>query len=257
MYLMYVDESGDPGLIGSMSPFYVLTGVVLHELRWKQSLDRLISFRRGMKASYGLHVTTEIHASEFISNARPAISRIPRQKRLLMLRDFLDEAAKNTDMSIITVIVDKTGKSANYNVFEFAWQALIQRFENTIRFSNFPGPRNADDKGMIFPDVTQRKLTRLLRKMRYHNYVPVSTVHGGGSRNLPIEIVIEDPNPRDSGDSYFIQLADVAAYFAHQHVKPNKYVKKKGARNFYKRLDPILCKRASPNDPDGLGLVRL
>jgi hypothetical protein len=254
---MYVDESGDPGLIGSPSPYYVLTGVVLHELRWKQSLDRLIVFRRGIKTAYGLRVTTEIHASEFISNPGPKIIGIKRNGRLAILRHFLDEAARNQDMNIITVIVDKTGKPAAYDVFENAWQALIQRFENTIRYRNFTGPKNPEDKGMIFPDFTQRKLTRLLRKMRYHNYVPKGAGLGGGSRNLPIEIVIEDPNPRDSGDSYFIQVADVAAYFAHQHVRPNKYVRSKGARNYYRRLDPILCKHASPSDPDRLGLVRL
>jgi len=49
MYLMYVDESGDIGLTGSPTRYFVLTGLVLHELRWRQTLDGLIAFRREQK----------------------------------------------------------------------------------------------------------------------------------------------------------------------------------------------------------------
>jgi Protein of unknown function (DUF3800) len=34
MFLMYVDESGDSGVPG-VSPIFVLTGLVLHEPRWR------------------------------------------------------------------------------------------------------------------------------------------------------------------------------------------------------------------------------
>ena len=36
MYLMYVDESGDVGMVNSPSRYFVLVGLVLHELRWQQ-----------------------------------------------------------------------------------------------------------------------------------------------------------------------------------------------------------------------------
>ena len=32
MFLMYVDESGDAGLVGSPTRYFVLTGLVVHEL---------------------------------------------------------------------------------------------------------------------------------------------------------------------------------------------------------------------------------
>ena len=63
MYLMYVDESGDIGLSGSPTRYFVLTGLVLHELRWRQTLDELIGFRRELKADFGLKLREEIHAS--------------------------------------------------------------------------------------------------------------------------------------------------------------------------------------------------
>jgi hypothetical protein len=42
MYFMYVDESGDCGLNNSPTKYFVLTGLVIHELRWKQCLESLL-----------------------------------------------------------------------------------------------------------------------------------------------------------------------------------------------------------------------
>ena len=50
MYLMYVDESGDVGLVNSPTRYFVLVGLVLHELRWQQTKDELINFRQGRAA---------------------------------------------------------------------------------------------------------------------------------------------------------------------------------------------------------------
>jgi hypothetical protein len=44
MYFMYVDESGDPGLVGSPTRYFTLTGMVVHELRWHETLNKLVSF---------------------------------------------------------------------------------------------------------------------------------------------------------------------------------------------------------------------
>ena len=38
MYLMYVDESGDCGVDGSPSRYFCLAGMVVHELRWRDTM---------------------------------------------------------------------------------------------------------------------------------------------------------------------------------------------------------------------------
>jgi hypothetical protein len=40
MYLMYVDESGDCGLPADSSPssLFCLSGLVVHELRWREAI---------------------------------------------------------------------------------------------------------------------------------------------------------------------------------------------------------------------------
>lgn len=169
MYLMYVDESGDPGMVNSPTRYFVLPGLVVHELSWLATLDSLIDFRRRMRDTFGLKLREEIHAAHFIRGS-DELSRIPKHDRLAILRHFADELATLPGVTVINVVVDKHGKAPTYDPFEKSWQALIQRFENTIGYRNFRGPANADDRGMIFPDGEPlKKLDQLLRKMRRHN----------------------------------------------------------------------------------------
>ncbi len=253
MYLMYVDESGDSGLLNSPTRYYVLTGLVLHELRWKASLDRLISFRRVMRNKFGLHLREEFHASAFINHPGELV-RIKRHDRLAMIREFADFLSQLQDLNVINVVIDKKEKPPDYEVFEMAWKTLIQRFENTITRRNFPGPKKATETGLIVCDHTEdKKLTHLVRRLRRFNPVPHQTeTFGDGYRNLPLTSLVEDPNFRDSRDSYFVQAADTAAFLLYQHLTPSSYIRKKAGHNYFFRLSPILCRHASSTDPYGI-----
>lgn len=165
MYLMYVDESGDAGLVNSPSSYFILSGMVVHELRWKDCLTRLYEFRKRIAKNFDLRIRDEIRAARMMSRPGDLI-RIKKHDRLTILRHFINEIARLPEVSIINVVVRKAGKTES-DIFEMAWRSLIQRFENTISFDNFPGPRNPDDKGMVFPDEGEaRKLRNLLRRMR-------------------------------------------------------------------------------------------
>lgn len=252
MHLMYVDESGDSGMVGSPTQYFVLTGLVIHELRWKQALDELIDFRRRVKDKYGLHLREEIHASEFICRSG-RFERIPKHERLAIVRLHANQLSTMTYMNVINVVVRKVGKPSNYDVFGLAWTALIQRFSNTLEYNNFPGPRNPDDTGLLMCDNTDNKRVReLLRKMRRYNPIPHDSDFGPGYRDMPLRVVVEDPNFRDSADSYFVQAADTAAYLLYQYVKPNQYMQIKRGNRYFQRLQPILCIHASRNDPHGI-----
>lgn len=250
MYLMYVDESGDVGLRGSPSRHFILVGMVVHELRWKDAHMELLQLRRDLKRQFGLATNEEIHASHLIS--RPGVlARIPKHQRLEILRRYADRLSQLPYLSFISVLVDKASQPPGTDVFEKAWKVLVQRFENTLTQHNFPGPRNPDEMGLLFPDRSdERKLNRLMRRMRSYNPVPNSS--GTGYRNLQLRCVIEDANFRDSQHSYFIQSVDVAAYLLHQQETPSAYFKKKSGQNYFARLNPVLCKVASGRDPQGV-----
>lgn len=252
---MYVDESGDSGLLNSPTRYFVLTGMVVHELRWHDALAALIDFRRRMKGKFGLKLREEIHAGSMLTSPGELV-RIRKNDRLTIIRHMLDELASLGYLSFINVRVDKQGKPAGYDPFEKGWQALIQRFENTLNHRNFPGPANADDRGAIFCDETDEvALRRLYRKMRNYNPIPNQQPYGSGYRQMPLTRIVEDPSLRRSHNSYFIQAVDVAAFAVYQWYAPSAYVKKKGARNYLERLEPALCKAASPRHR--LGIVEL
>jgi len=256
MYLMYVDESGDCGLPAGGSPtrYFILSGLVLHELRWKDTLAKLIDFRKRMKISFKVRLRDEIHASDMISRHGKELAFLTRNERLTILRHFINEIASLNEVSVINILVDKQTKTPGYDVFGMAWRALLQRFENTISHKNFPGPSNPDDRGIIFPDNTDNKKLRMLIRMLRH-YNPIPSVYGPAIRSLPLVTIIEDPNFRNSRESYFVQAVDTVAFFLKQFVDPCHYMKKQGGHKYFTRLNPILCKCAAPSDL--LGIVRL
>lgn len=255
MFLMFADESGDCGLVNSPSPFFVLSGLVVHELRWKPYLAELLDFRRYLRARFGVKLREEIHSGRLLSHPG-ALNRIAKHHRLEIIKLFADKLASMAELNLISVAVDKQQKRSPYDVFENAWRALIQRFENTITAGNFAGPNNPDERGMVLCDDTDnKKLTALIRKMHVYNPVPNQPQFGAGYRNLALRYLIEDPVFRDSRFSQFVQAADVCAFLLYQYNCPSSYVRKKGARNYFRRLNPILRLQAAPADP--LGIVRL
>ncbi|MEQ5827918.1 DUF3800 domain-containing protein [Sulfitobacter sp. NFXS29] len=66
MYLMYVDESGDPGNNTKQTDYFCLSGIVVHESEWRQFIDAQLAFRRTLKEVYNFPIRAEIHTAEFI-----------------------------------------------------------------------------------------------------------------------------------------------------------------------------------------------
>lgn len=248
---MYVDESGDIGLPpSSPTKYFILSAIIIHELRWRDTIGDLVRFRKHLKLTKGLKIKEEIHCTKFISSPGPLV-RIKRNDRLDIIKQSIDWCNSQPDLTVFSVVVDKTTKAAGYDVFEKAWNALLMRFENTLSHKNFPGPRNPDDAGMVISDNTDGgKLRRLLRRMRHFNMVP--SMYGTGARNLKLQYIIEDPVLRDSQFSFMHQMNDVVAYCAKQLYDPNSYMKQKGGNNFYKRLTNVSLKVVSSKNPFGI-----
>jgi len=260
MYLMYVDESGDCGMRcgGSPTRYFCLTGLVVHELRWLDTVGQLISFRHWLKRRYAIYLEDELHAAEMVSRSKKlatSIHRLKKHERLAIIRHFADEIARLSDISLINVVVDKQGKVPDKNeVFRWAWYTLFQRFENTIRYQNFPGPKNADDRGIVFPDETDGlKLKKYLKDMRLNNHLKIRERGGHFHyKDEPIKVIIEDPVLRKSQDSYLIQVADCAVYLLKQSIQPCGFMKRHGGNAYFKRLEPVLCKHACNTHPEGI-----
>ena len=204
-----------------------------------------------MRDKFGLKMDEEIHAAAMI-NHPGGLVRIRRNDRLTIIRAFADEIAALPDVNSINVVVVKRAGDTSESVFDRGWTALIQRFENTLSHRNFPGPANPDERGVIFCDSTDALLNRLLRRMRRYNPIPNQTQFGTGYRNLQVKYIIEDPVHRASAATYFIQVVDTIAFLLYQRGVPSTYMKSRGGRKYFNRLERILCKFATPRHPLGI-----
>lgn len=257
MYLMYVDECGDSGMKQSSSRYFILSGMVVHEAYWTETLEQVHAMRIDLESRYGFEVMRELHAGEMLGRTTKQYRDIGKLDRVMMFRDVLSAEASMDKVRVINVVVDKQGKRYGFDVFGTAWDTIINRFENTIEHGNFPSPFGSErppfvEKGMLIVDETDEvKLRRLIRHMRHRNMIPSSIHHGTHVRH-DLKCVIEDPLHKQSQWSPLIQLCDANSYFLKQTIEPNKTVLRYKARNYFYKLEPILLKQASSSNEYGI-----
>ncbi len=267
MFLMYVDESGDPGVPpphgNSPTTHFFLSGLIVHELDWLAVNLELLRFRHWLKGRYGIYLDDELHTTEMFgrSGSLPrSLQRLHKHERLAILRHQLDAIAAIHTVRVINVVVDKSRCGDTQSVFRKAWYVLFQRFENTISRKNFPNKSNEHDRGLVFPDNTSAAILKShLDDMRQRNKLLVRQSNGVVQTiDEPIKLIVEDPVCRDSRHSFFVQAADCCVFAFKQSVQPNAFMKKHGGNAYFrKRLEPVLCKQASNQDPLGLGVARV
>ena len=106
-------------------------------------------------------------------------------------------------------------------------------------------------KGIIVSDDTENaKVKSILRKLRRYNSVKDN--FGKGYYNAATTNIIEDIIPRDSKDSYFIQVADVIAHTLYRREYPKGSLKKYNVDKFFNNFKPILLLEASSKDNEGI-----
>lgn len=220
MYLFYFDESGDSGLNNSPTRFFVLSCVIVHQDQWLPILDRLIHMRRLIKAKHGISTRPEIKATDIRRGRGPLLNlRWSPARRMEFYRNLMKyQAGYLRELDSFSIAIDKSpchGRGGEPR--ETAWKFALQRVD---RFC-----KDKADKAMIFPDEGHGPLVkRLIRRLRRHHQVPRHW--GEGTITAPMERVIEDPNDRQSHDSYFTQLADWNAFACHRssYVDPKPEV---------------------------------
>ena len=247
MHFIYVDESGDPGIHQYGSPFYILSGLIVPQDEWSKYLERLKTFRRSIKDTYGLMLREEIHAAELIRiNKTISYRSIKKIDRISILKAYCQQIPIIFDTAkVINICLAKSDFSTPEEVQLTAWNRLIQRFDTFLK-------KSAKDKGIIISDDTDgHKIMRLMRKMRVYNPVPS---YFGSSYNAPTDNILEDLLQRSSQHSYFIQSVDVIAHILYRKEYPKGSLKKYGLELLFDVLEPILLKEAAKSDK--LGIVR-
>jgi len=220
MYLAYLDESGDAGTTGSNSPtdFFAVACVVIEATRWLDPLDSLTHWRRYLRDAHGLSTRAEIKASAGFLRGGGAFKglQLDRNGRMQLYSDSLQHVVANIPAKVFAIAIEKAPAAQRGWVDPRvpAWTFAFQRLERYAKAQS--------GHVMVFPDDGHDfLLKRLLRKGRRYHQI---SGHFGNVLRLPMSHIVEDPNSRQSHESYFIQLADWMAFAAHRST----YVDPKG-----------------------------
>ena len=210
MYLAYFDESGDDGYPKYSSELFVLTSIYMHYQNWKENYEVLHSFRKQLKTDFNLPVKTEFHTKQFITNKNPyrqfALSDAERKEILFLFFECL----RSLDLKVINVVINKKNISTGtrYPVLSNALTYNVQRIENDLR------KIDTAHKFMIITDEGRvGKMRKITRRIQRINFIP--SKYNPQAYRSEIKQLIEDPLPKPSNESYFIQVADMIAYITY------------------------------------------
>ncbi len=249
MYILYVDESGDPGKYTEFSSkHFMLSGIIVAFDDWSECLRRLKKFRHLLKEKYNLLLKTELHAAELIRiNKIDAYKKICKKDRIEILKlASLELPLIFCNSKVINISLNKEDLNSYEEYQTLAWSRMIQRYDTFLKKAA------GDQKGIIISDDTNEPLIRsLLRKMRVYNPVPSFYTK---YRDIPTNNIIEDVFMRNSNHSYFIQSVDTIVHLLYRREYPKGSLKKYNVEKLFLNLEPILLKEASSQDT--LGIVR-
>lgn len=212
MYLAYFDESGDEGFPKFSSEIFVLSSLYMHFQNWKGNFDKLISIRKSLKEQYGLPVRTELKIKQLLLNKHPFDKfRFDMVTKKAMIDCFVKGIAQ-LDIDAVNVVINKRKvKDTNYIILDRAINYNIQRIENDLH------EKDPAHKFMIITDEGRvgkmRKTTRRIQKI---NFIP--SKFGTTPYRKEIEKLIEDPLPKKSQESYFVQTVDTIAWLVFMYV---------------------------------------
>lgn len=259
MFLSYFDESGDDGYPKYSSELFVLTSIYFHYSNWKDNFNKIYNFRKQLKLDFGLKVNEEFHTKEFITDKDPYHGRFTNiQRKDILFRFF--KLLPQLEIKTIIVIIDKTRiNRPKYEILKNALTYNVQRIENDLNFLGDAG------KFMMITDEGRLgKMRDTVRKLQKINYIPSQFQYGKSYRKEIINL-IEDPLPKSSDQSYFIQISDmlsfVASLYAKQHLCSSPIPWGKRIQNVLSYGDeiallelakPILNLKASKNNAYGI-----
>ncbi len=219
MYIIYVDETGDAGLnvANGASPYYCLGFAIVHVDDWEHAYNSLLEFRRQLKFDYGIPIRAEIKATSLLRNGGWFSNKglKPWDRREIFKRHLavLDVAK----VKAFAVYLDKS----DFVTFDKpeairvrAWTYAFQRISRTFTDRHVMLVHDEGDDKLI--RSIARKSTRILSTGSAITKTQIA---------LPTIRIIDDPIPRDSRSSYFLQAADLVAYAAAKAIiAPNKKI---------------------------------
>lgn len=208
----YIDESGNigaPSKGGTRT--YTLGCVMVPMDHWTDRLDLLVEARSEIRRTYEVRLRDELKANYLLRGRGPleALRLGDGQRRDIYKRLLV--ATNVASSGVFAVVIDKEHARFSGDPADRAWEYLLQRLR--IRSATMGHPIM-----VVHDDGDADRVRKHLRRFRRHSFSP------SGAR-VTAPMLIEDPVPRNSALSYFVQSADLVAFAAFRRFQPP------GARN--------------------------
>jgi hypothetical protein len=210
MYMMFVDESGDPGYPpdGKWAKFggskiFTKVGVILHGWKWKAWNERLLQ----LKKRNGLAWDDEIKAS-FIRKGKGCFIGWDLPRRMGFLKDIAELIGNNLDITLIGIVIDKRKVDVSQN--DRLVNPHIRSMEFLLERYNFFLDNQRDKAGIVVLDPTHEKSDDELRY--FQSYLQTHSEH-----LKPLHLV-ESTFFAKSHTSNMIQVADVCTNIFYHEI---------------------------------------
>lgn len=218
MLFAYVDESGNIGPAPGGSRSYTLGCVLVRDVAWPDTFDRLIAFRRFLRARFDIPVRAEVKANYLVHNGGGFRALgLSEAARAAIFRQAIRLQPKLGLLAFAVVIRkhELWARDPARNPRDVAWEFLLQRFE---RLGSPNGSHPGEPVLLVHDEGEGAIVRKLARKARRAG--TAGSAFGTGRLNVPARLLLDDPVSKDSRQSYFIQLADLTAYAAYRRLYP-------------------------------------
>ena len=236
MHIRYIDDSGEDNI----RCFSLLT---VPANQWKLLFDAIKEYRRELRASDGIFMTKELHATKFLSGHGYFSDRhVSLQRRCDIFRDALASVSKLPGVHLFSAVGEKQNES---RLFE----RLLNRLNRAM---------TEWDSYAVCVSDEGKDYTKLARRMAVFNPIPskFGRWRTGLTKNIVIDRLIDDLFYRQSRKSYFIQIVDFCVYAL---LRSEKHLASKNALGLhlaFDLLEPICQKQCFAADPRHLGIIR-
>ena len=212
--------------------------------QWKTCFNGIKEYRRKLRASDGIFMKKELHATKFLSGRGYWTDRhVSLERRCEIYRDCLLHITRLPGVRLFSGI----GSRANE-------ERILERMLNRLN-------RALHEWGSYAVCVSDegKDYAHLTRRMGAFNPIP-SMFEGwrdGLTKNIPVDRLIDDFFYRRSHESYFIQVVDFCCYALLRSEKQLPSKNALGIHTAFDILGPICQTQCTRNDHRKLGIIRV